>query len=142
MADEKIKGKIVTVETFNEPILANIMKTKLEAYGVECFLADENIVTVNPLVTQAVGGIKLKVREEDLEKAQAIVNEAVFPEKSETDEGTHCPYCGSTNTTVILGHSNVFVAMWWLFLSSLPFYSKRHYYCHSCKKYFKKKREE
>jgi hypothetical protein len=51
---------IVTIETYDSVAKAHLAKSKLEAFGIECFLADENIIGLNPLYNQALGGIKLK----------------------------------------------------------------------------------
>lgn len=64
---------IVTFETFYDPILAEIIRAKLEANGIPCFLADENMGSIYPMYNQGGGGIKLKVFERDLEKCREIV---------------------------------------------------------------------
>lgn len=137
------KTKLVTVATYGDSILANIMKSKLEAYGVDSVLMDENsvnIVTINPEYTQNFGDIKLQVREEDVVTAKEILagtEDIASADDSISDEGVACPYCGSKDTIVALGHSNTLTAVWMLFLSSFPFYNKKRYYCNTCKKYFK-----
>src|SRR4051812_41685550 len=60
--------KIITFENYYDVMLAHIVRTKLEDNGIPCFIADENTLTANPLYNQAVGGIKLKIFERDLEK--------------------------------------------------------------------------
>lgn len=66
--------KLVTIGRFSQPLEAWLAKTKLESEGIECFLMDEHIVTMNWLYSNAVGGVKLKVREEDAEKAKRILS--------------------------------------------------------------------
>ena len=137
------KVKLATIGTYGDSVLANIMKAKLEAAGIDCVLMDENtvnIITINPEYTRQFGSIKLQVREEDVKAAKeilAITTDESPVEEPAIDEGPTCPYCGSEDTIVALGHSNVFVAVWMLFLNSLPFYNKTRYYCNTCKKYFK-----
>ncbi len=63
---------IVTFETFYDPIQAEIIRTKLEANGIPCFLVDENMGTIFPAYNQGGGGIKLKVFARDLEKCREI----------------------------------------------------------------------
>lgn len=36
----------VTIETYDDYLTANLDKQKLEEQGIECYLADENTVTV------------------------------------------------------------------------------------------------
>ncbi|MDR0661204.1 MAG: DUF2007 domain-containing protein [Prevotellaceae bacterium] len=137
------KVKLATVGTYGDPVLANIMKAKLEAAGIDCALMDENtvnIVTINPNYTQQFGSIKLQVREEDVKAAEEVlaIIASEFPtEEPVVDEGVTCPYCGSKDTIVALGHSNVFISVWMLFLNSLALYKKKRYYCNSCHRYFK-----
>jgi len=65
-------GKLVTVETFSREIEALIIKTRLDAEGIECFIADGNMSRIYP----GVIGVRLLVREEDLEKVKKIIREA------------------------------------------------------------------
>ena len=66
---------LITIQTCNSAIDAHILQNTLEGEGIECYIFDENIVTVNPLYGNAVGGIKLKINEEDKENAIAILSE-------------------------------------------------------------------
>lgn len=81
----------VLVKRFDNSIDAHLFRISLENEGIECFLVDEEIVTINPLYSNAVGGIKAKVREEDLERTltylKTIENEKILV----------CPSCGSSD---------------------------------------------
>ncbi len=57
--------ELVIVKTFDNYFSANIILTRLQASGIVCFLRDENTVTIDPILTNAIGGIKLVVRRED-----------------------------------------------------------------------------
>ena len=63
---------IVTIATFYDPFRAQIFKTKLESEGVPCFLADGNLLPSISFFTNE-GGVKLKVRREDAEKALEVI---------------------------------------------------------------------
>ena len=67
--------RIVTFETYYDPILAEIIKGKLEANGIACYLADDNMGTIMPIYNQAIGGVKIRVFERDLKKSRMIVAE-------------------------------------------------------------------
>ncbi|HQV05462.1 MAG: DUF2007 domain-containing protein [Chitinophagaceae bacterium] len=56
------------LRTYYDATEAAIMQTKLKEAGIESFLHDENIMGMNPM-----GGIKLKVFSNDLEKATQIL---------------------------------------------------------------------
>lgn len=65
----------ITILTVSYPQQLWIIRTKLESEGIECFIKDELTVQAYNLYSNAVGGVKLQVLEEDLEKARAILNE-------------------------------------------------------------------
>jgi predicted ABC-class ATPase len=49
MAIEQPEDKIITFEQYYDVMLAHIIRTKLEDNGVPCFIADDNIISANPL---------------------------------------------------------------------------------------------
>ena len=55
---------LVILKTFDSYFLANITLTKLHAAGIECYLQDEFTVTIDPILSNAIGGIKLVVKKE------------------------------------------------------------------------------
>ena len=69
------EDRIITYESYYDPMLAHIMRSKLEDNGIPCFIADENTIGAQPLFNQAVGGIKLKIFERDLEKCREILSQ-------------------------------------------------------------------
>lgn len=66
--------RIITFETYYNPMLAEIIRAKLEANGIPGFLSDESIGTVYPVYNQGAGGIKLNILEKDMERAREIVD--------------------------------------------------------------------
>ena len=54
---------------------ALIVQGKLQALGIECFLADENIVRMDWYWSNLIGGVKLQVAAEDREAALAVLGE-------------------------------------------------------------------
>lgn len=71
----KVILKTVFVSTY--PIDCYIVKGRLETDGISCFVFDENMVNVNPFNSVAVGGVKLKVRSDQFEKAKLILTKLV-----------------------------------------------------------------
>jgi len=67
-------SELVTIRLFRDFPDALIAKSLLEASDIECFLADENKVNVNWLLSNAVGNMKLQVRKEDAEAALEILD--------------------------------------------------------------------
>jgi hypothetical protein len=66
-------NKLVTLSTYRDLIEAEIVKGRLESEGIQCALVDDIMVSVNPLYSNAIGGVKLKVFEEDYDKALEII---------------------------------------------------------------------
>src|SRR5262245_32710974 len=81
---------LVTIASFNTPLQANILASRLEADGVECFIADAETIGVHGLLAGAVGGGKIQVRASDGARAAAILR----ANTSRTD-APPCPACGS-----------------------------------------------
>lgn len=51
----------------------HVVKGRLEADGIECFVRDEHTITTIPIYDIALGGIKLQVQEKDVEAAKEIL---------------------------------------------------------------------
>ena len=77
----------IVLKTFDSTFSANIMLGKLENEGIRGYLRDEFTVGVNPLLSNAVGGVKLAVDVKDADEAlriltlfeQARIRDAVCP---------------------------------------------------------------
>lgn len=66
-------GHLITLETFMNAMQASLVKQHLEAAGIRCVLADEFTVSNFWHLSNAIGGIKLQVAEEDFERASALL---------------------------------------------------------------------
>ncbi len=73
-----MNNDLVTIKTFTYPHEAGIIRSRLESEGIYCFLQDELTAQVHPFYSNAIGGVKLQVREEDLEKAIRILKESGY----------------------------------------------------------------
>jgi len=65
--------QIITLQTYYDPMLAQIIRAKLEANGIECFLSDESMTALNPLFDVTTAGVKLNVLARDAERARAVI---------------------------------------------------------------------
>ncbi|GHT13473.1 hypothetical protein FACS189432_02300 [Bacteroidia bacterium] len=72
MNDPTKTDNLVTVLTVNYSGEFAIIRGRLESEGIECFVQNELIAQA---YTNAAGGIKLQVRESDVEKAVKILLE-------------------------------------------------------------------
>ena len=82
------------VKTFSSPIEANIAKGFLESNGIDALLFDENTIYINPVLTTAVGGVKLLVSEEDYSNAIQLFEETEN-EHVKKQSQLDCPLCNS-----------------------------------------------
>jgi hypothetical protein len=76
-------SELVTVATFTYPNEAYSLKGRLEAEDIRCFIENENIVTANPLYSNAVGGVQIRVKKEDETRALDIITETKKSVKNE-----------------------------------------------------------
>ena len=84
------------VASFDNFMIANMTLGMLEENGINCHLKDENIVTIDPLLNPAVGGIKLMVVEVQYERAIKVIKEA----ETEYLKQVACPYCNNYSLAV------------------------------------------
>jgi len=66
----------VVVRSFTYPHEAHLVKTKLESRGIETQLKDELTVQVHNFYSNAIGGVKLLVRQSDEKDALEILNDS------------------------------------------------------------------
>ena len=114
---------------------AYLFKGKLESEGVEVFLQNENTINTDPLLSNALGGVKLFVKSEDVMKAKQILDS--IPEYSVDDKGEllTCPNCGAQKIeflTTVKDLVSLVTFIFGILLSIFPFYTKYKYRCESC----------
>jgi hypothetical protein len=127
--------ELITLWVYRDLPEALLAKGKLESEGIECFLADDNMVRMDWFWSNAVGGIKLRVEQEDAEAALELLGEAI-PATLSVDEGgkeyrqPQCPKCRSLD--IKFESVNEF-ALPFLYVFSLPFpFSKKSWKCENC----------
>ncbi len=131
----EMSDNIVTLTTFMFATEAYSLMAKLEEEGIECFLGDENIVSVQPFLSNAVGGVKVKIKESDSEKALLVLKQLKQDNKKaekKIDEkwsidfipvDTYCPECES---------HQVYRKKHTLFMSILLVFQTEKNYCADC----------
>ncbi len=121
----------VPVRTYDNYIPANLVLQRLEAEEITAYLQDENTVTVSPMYSMAVGGIKLMVHEEQAPRALELLKEW----ETEYKEAAACPKCGSHN--ILYGPQAENPGNWiiaiatWLF-GNYAVSAKQVYKCNNC----------
>ncbi len=53
------EDKIIVFDSYDTVMAANLVKTKLDAYGIPCFLSDENFVGLYPIRNELFPGVRL-----------------------------------------------------------------------------------
>jgi len=125
----------VMIRRYRDLPEASIAKSVLESAGVDCILADGNLVRLDWFYSNLVGGIKLLVPEKDAQAAMQLLDEST-PEKFDVEgvgeyEQPHCPKCGSMDVSLDgLNKPLTFAAM---YITSVPIpVTTAGWKCHSC----------
>ncbi|MFZ0773345.1 MAG: DUF2007 domain-containing protein [Candidatus Sulfotelmatobacter sp.] len=91
--------ELVTIRQFRDLPEALLAKGSLESAGIECFLADENLVRLDWFISNFIGGIKLNVRAADAANAQKLLDEPIleglYVQGIGLYEQPRCPKCQS-----------------------------------------------
>ena len=97
--DKMEMQELVTIRQFRDLPEALLAKGSLESAGIECFLADENLVRLDWFISNFIGGIKLNVRAPDAENAQKLLDEPIleglYVQGIGLYEQPRCPNCQS-----------------------------------------------
>jgi hypothetical protein len=89
-----MKGNsIIVFRQFDSAIYANIAKTKLDAYGIPCFLTEENMSGLYPGQPFNPFKVRLHLFQQDRETAISILEEVVLTVNK--DLAGNCPICNS-----------------------------------------------
>jgi len=93
------KESLVLVASFHWINDAELARMMLESHEIKCEIGYNVIINVVPIYSNATGGIKLKVRQQDYNKAIEILRE----NESETVNNYKpwCPNCDSVNVKKI-----------------------------------------
>jgi hypothetical protein len=141
--DEIEYRRLITIRKFRDLPEALAAKGALDSAGIECTLADDNIVRMDWFWSNLMGGVKLQVAPEDAEAALELLDEpqpASIPGEGEEAPAPRCPQCGSLK----VGYEslNEPVAYGTAFLGvPLPVHRKG-WYCQNCKHHWQGEERE
>lgn len=121
----------ITVRTYDNYIAANLMLQRLEEEHIRAYLQDEYTVTIDPILTNAIGGIKLMIYEDQVSRALELI--AGFEHTYR--QAVACPRCGSTNVHYVTQSTNpvnwITAITSWLF-GNYAVAIKQVYRCFDC----------
>ncbi len=66
---------MTTIATFNKPEDAHLLRMRIEAGGIPAFIQDENLVQIDWLLANAIGGVRVQVADEDVAATRALLAE-------------------------------------------------------------------
>lgn len=125
-----------TIARYTYSSEAEIIKGRLEAEGIKVFLKDNITIDTDPLVSNAIGGIKLNVLTEDTAKAKEILQSISSYPLDNEGNAIICPYCGSENISLYTTISDVksfFHFIIGVLFGTLPFSARYEPKCDTCK---------
>ena len=76
---------MITIARFEKPEEAHLVRMRLENGGVPAFIQDENTIQIQFLYSNALGGVRLQIAEEDYDKAREILDEPPITPLLETE---------------------------------------------------------
>jgi hypothetical protein len=96
--------ELVTIAAYDLPSLAEVDRVFLEQEGISAFLADDNLVTMNWLLANAVGGAKLLVAASEAGRAAELLAQCRAQQsqaqldRPQTDVTFPCEECAGNMT--------------------------------------------
>jgi len=125
-----MNSNYTTLAIFQYSTEAHLLKATLEAANINVILVDEVTVDADPLISQAIGGVKLRVHKDDLFRANEIYNTTRRYALTTNGSPIHCPACNATQILIAPLHRKN------LFYMLFPFFEKKRHICTKCKTIF------
>ncbi len=130
-----MRQSLIEIANYQYSSEAYLFKGKLESEGIEVFLQNENTINTDPILSNALGGVKIFVYSEDVLKARHILD--AIPVYSVGDKGEllSCPNCASQKinmATTIKDVKSFLAFIYGLLTLTMPLFSKQKYKCESC----------
>jgi hypothetical protein len=128
--------ELVTIAYVRDLQEAMLARGRLASAGIESFVADENLVSLNWFLSNVIGNLRLQVREQDAQAAKEILGQSV-PERFDLADGEapfeqpKCPKCQSVDIQFEGIDRGVGLTAAWLL--SLPLHLRRDAWrCNAC----------
>ena len=118
------------LEAFEYSAEAQVIKLKLEAEGVRTLFMDEKTIDSDPLISGAIGGVKLLAHNDDVAAAKKVYSEIRVYATDDNNVHYTCPNCSSHKILIApLQRKNIFYMLF-------PFFEKTRNKCTVCQTIF------
>ncbi|HSI61706.1 MAG TPA: DUF2007 domain-containing protein [Candidatus Saccharimonadia bacterium] len=84
---------VITIATFAKPEEAHLGRLRLERDGIPAYVADEHVLQLDWKLTNALGGVRLMVAEDDVEEALGILKAEPVCTEADAINSVTCPRC-------------------------------------------------
>lgn len=133
--------ELITLKTFETPIEAHILRSKLESENIDAFVFDEHSIGINQFLSNAIGGVKVKIKEEDTARAMKVLDEINATDyTNDLDEIIVCPKCGSkayySYFKSMKGRKGLLSLLSSILFWVYPIYYKNVFKCKKCEEEF------
>jgi uncharacterized protein YbaR (Trm112 family) len=121
----------VELRSFDNYIEANIVLGMMQESNINCHLKDEYLVTIDPLLSPAIGGMKLMVHASQIEKAWDLMNKA----EENYLKSIACPVCKKHALQIIQitkNYRSKLAALASMLLNGHSIETKKLYKCTAC----------
>jgi predicted RNA-binding Zn-ribbon protein involved in translation (DUF1610 family) len=123
--------QFLPVRTYDNYIVANLQLNLLKDQGISCYLQDEHTITIDPLLSPAIGGMKLMVLAEDLESANQVLD-SVDEEYLSTVACPQCGQCALEKITHVENPAGFWQRLKNKLLAGSPTRLTAYYHCKNC----------
>jgi len=121
----------VELRSFDNYIEANIVLNMLRHFNINCHLQDEHIITIDPLLSPALGGMKLMVHHAHIQRAWDMIDEA----EKQYLKSIPCPICKAhrlKTKSITKKHKCKLAALASMLLNGRSVEVAKMYECESC----------
>lgn len=121
----------VQLRSYDNYLNANMQLSMLKEEGINCYIKDEYTITIDPLLSPAIGGMKLMVDELQIDSAKKILEES---DKTFL-QTVACPNCGQhalEQVVEIKNPSGFLQKLKFIVVNGQEQEIKKYYQCASC----------
>lgn len=132
--EDDSRDRLVTIRQFRDLHAALLAQGMLQSAGIECFIADDNMVRLDWFISNLLGGVKVRVRPEDAEAALGILEQGI-PEGFDVEgmgeyQQPRCPKCQALDISFEEYEKGASLALAWI-AAPIPI-RREKWKCHSC----------